>query len=79
MTVFRKVLQGLDLKRDAQATGYWHSWLFVLLTELDARETAHGTSDVLTDPYAECLRRLAAYSDTFAGQQLAALITSKVK
>lgn len=73
-TCFKKVLQGLDVREDAQGSGVEQSFVYVLLTELDTRETANGTGDVLTNPYAETLRRLSAYSSTFAYKRLAALI-----
>lgn len=79
MTVFLKVRDSLGLKFDAQATGNWQSWLYVLLTECDRYESLNSTSDVLADPYAECLRRLSPYRETFAYRQLAGLITSKVQ
>lgn len=74
MTVFKKVIQGLDLKADSQGSGNANSFAYVLLAECDRYETLNGTSDVLTNPYAEVLRRLDTYRETFAFKRLASLI-----
>ena len=74
MTVFRKLLSQLDIP---QHTGNLeHSFAFMFLTELDKRETADPSADVLVNPLDEVPRRLDAYRDTAAFKSLQRLIES---
>jgi hypothetical protein len=71
-TCFKRVLQGLDLKADACGSNAERSHMFVLLSECDRYELLDPQADVLTNPFAEVLRRLAtSYRETFAFKALA--------
>jgi hypothetical protein len=79
MSIFGKLKNQLQLNHEAQGPYNLHSWLYLLLSELDRYETLNGTADVLTDPNGEVLRRLSAYNNTFAYQQLATFLAPRVK
>lgn len=77
-TCFKKVLQGLDLKADAQGSTNEKSHMFVLLTELDRYESSDPQADTFPNPYREVLRRLDTYRETFAFKALAKEIGMRV-
>jgi hypothetical protein len=80
MSVFGKLKNQLQLNHEAQGPYNLHSWMYLLLSELDRYESANPMeSDVLTSPEGEILRRLSRYNDTFAYQQLATFLAPRVK
>jgi hypothetical protein len=79
MSVFGKLKNQLQLDHTAQGGGNFHSFVYLLLSELDRYESLNGTADVLTDPNGEVLRRLSAYNNTFAYQQLATFLAPRIK
>lgn len=71
-TVFRKTLTILDIP--PTTTNLTHSFVYLLLVELDKREAADPIADVLVNPLDETLRRLSVFQDTAAYKSLALMI-----
>ncbi len=76
MSIYGRIVKMMGLSSDNQGK---YGTLYLWLSMLDGYETANPTPDVETNPWAELLRRLSAYSTCPAYKELAQEIGTRVE
>ena len=76
MTIYGRIIKEMGLGGESQGK-YGHWWL--MLSALDAYETANPSADTEANPWAELLRRLGAYRDSPAYKELAQEIGTRAE